>query len=90
MQDTSPHLLGRRGREDSACDGAAEQAGADEGCEGGFMAGAAAGDDADLWAGGCGVDDLVLDVAADGGVGVGDALQSGGDEVGGVVDEVFC
>ena len=38
------------------------------------MAGATAGDDADLWAGGCGVDDLVLDVAAGGGVGVGDAL----------------
>lgn len=38
------------------------------------MAGAAAGDDADLWAGGGGVDDFVLEVAADGGVGVGDAL----------------
>lgn len=54
------------------------------------MAGAAAGDDADLWAGGGVVDDFVLEVAADRGVGVGDALQSGGDEVGGVVDEVFC
>lgn len=89
MQDTSPHLLGRRGREDGACDGAAEQAGAHEGGKGGFMAGATAGDDADLWTGRGGVDDFVLDVAVDGGVGVGDALQSGGDEVGGVVNEVF-
>jgi hypothetical protein len=42
-----------------------------------------------LWTGRGGVDDFVLDVAVDGGVGVGDALQSGGDEVGGVVNEVF-
>jgi hypothetical protein len=54
------------------------------------MAGAAAGDDADLWAGGGGVDYLVFDIATDGGVGVRDALQRGSDEVGGVVDEVFC
>jgi hypothetical protein len=90
VQDASPHLLGRGGCKDSTCDGAAEQAGAHEGREGGFVARAAAGDDADLWAGRGGVDYLVLDVAVDGGVGVGDALQSGGDEVGGVVDEVFC
>ena len=74
MQDASPHLLGRGGREDGACDGAAEQSRAHEGREGGFVARAAAGDDANLWAGGGGVDDFVLEVAADGGVGVGDAL----------------
>lgn len=37
-----------------------------------------------------GVYDLVLDVAAYGGVGVRDAEECGADEVGRVVDEVFC
>lgn len=54
------------------------------------MAGAAARDDADLRFGILGVDDLVLNVAEDGGIGEWDAEERGADEVRGVVDEVFC
>lgn len=56
------------------------------------MAGTAAGDDGDLGFCGIGteVDDFVFWVVGGVGVGVGDCFEGAGDEVGWVVDEVFC
>jgi hypothetical protein len=53
------------------------------------MSAAAAGDDADLRGPVLAEDDLVCDVALDGGVRVRDANEGGMDEVCWVMDEVF-
>lgn len=88
----------RRARRGKDCAGntGAQQAWADERGKRGFVAGAAAGEEGDWRGRGAGldggwfeVDCLVGEVAGDGRVGVRDAEEGGGDEVGGVVDEVF-
>lgn len=92
MQYASSHLLGGRRREDGAGDGTGEEPAPDEGGEGRLVAAAAAGDEGDLRGGERGggqVDYFVGEVALYGGVGVGEGEEGGGDEVGGVVDEVF-
>lgn len=63
---------------------------ANEGREGRLVTGAAARDDADLRSGILRVYDLVLDVAAHGGIGVWDAEQRCVDEVGRIMDKVLC
>ena len=55
------------------------------------MPAAAAGDEGDVFGGGGGgVDDFVGSVEGEGGVGEGNGVEGGVDEVGWVVDEVFC
>ena len=85
-------LLGTGRSEDGASYGSAQQTWTHKGSEGGFVAGASARDDGDLGFGGirAEVDNLILFLESTVGVCDGDRLESGEDEVGGVVDEVFC
>lgn len=93
VHDTFPDLLRRRRGEDGTCHGGIEETIAHETSEGGFMAGTTARDDGDLGVGGgvrTTVYDFVFGVEGERGVGEGEGVEGGLDEVRRVVDEVFC